>query len=33
VGDFLAWCEAAAGVPSIADIQPLHVATWRESLT
>ena len=32
VSDFLAWCEAA-GVPSIAAVQPLHVATWIESLT
>jgi site-specific recombinase XerC len=29
VGDFLAWCKAA-GVPSIAAVQPLHVATWVE---
>ena len=29
VGEFLAWCEAA-GVPSIAAVQPLHVATWIE---
>ena len=27
--DFLAWC-AAAGVPSIAAVMPLHVATWIE---
>ncbi|HVB82922.1 MAG TPA: tyrosine-type recombinase/integrase [Candidatus Binataceae bacterium] len=32
VSDFLAWC-AAAGVPSIADVQPLHVATWIETLS
>jgi site-specific recombinase XerD len=32
VGDFLAWCEDA-GVPSIAAVQPLHVATWIEILT
>jgi site-specific recombinase XerD len=32
VGDFLTWCEAA-GVPSIADVQPLHVATWIEVRT
>ncbi|MDB5411086.1 MAG: phage integrase family protein, partial [Rhodospirillales bacterium] len=30
VGDFLAWC-AVAGVPSIAAVQPLHVATWIET--
>lgn len=28
-GDFLAWC-AGAGVPSIAAVQPLHVAAWIE---
>jgi site-specific recombinase XerC len=27
--EFLAWC-AAAGVPSIAAVQPVHVATWIE---
>jgi site-specific recombinase XerC len=27
---FLAWC-AEAGVPSIADVQPLHVSTWIEA--
>ena len=32
VGDFLAWCEAA-GVPSLAAVQPLHVATWIEAQT
>jgi site-specific recombinase XerD len=32
VGDFLAWC-ADVGVPSIADVRPLHVATWIETLT
>jgi site-specific recombinase XerD len=32
VGDFLAWC-AGVGVPSIAAVQPLHVATWIETLT
>jgi site-specific recombinase XerD len=32
VGDFLAWC-ADAGVGSIADVQPLHVATWIETQT
>ncbi len=26
-GDFLSWCEEI-GVPSIATLQPLHVATW-----
>ncbi len=29
VSEFLAWC-AKAGVPSIAAVQPLHVATWIE---
>src|SRR3954471_11981228 len=29
VGDFLAWCEAA-GVSSLDQVQPLHVATWVE---
>jgi site-specific recombinase XerD len=32
VTDFLAWC-ASAGVASIADVQPLHVATWIEGQT
>src|SRR5688500_468521 len=27
VGEFLAWCEAH-GVPSLATVRPLHVATW-----
>jgi site-specific recombinase XerD len=27
--EFLAWC-AERGVPSIADVQPLHVSTWIE---
>jgi site-specific recombinase XerD len=31
-GDFLAWC-AGAGVASIADVQPLHVAAWIELQT
>ncbi|MDN7820897.1 tyrosine-type recombinase/integrase [Burkholderia vietnamiensis] len=31
-GDFLAWC-AGAGVPSIAAVQPLHVASWVELQT
>lgn len=30
-GDFLAWCEAR-GVPSLASVQPLHVAAWVERL-
>jgi integrase/recombinase XerC len=30
--EFLAWC-ADAGVPSIADVQPVHVATWIEDGT
>jgi site-specific recombinase XerD len=30
--EFLAWC-AAAGVPSIAAVQPVHVATWIEAST
>lgn len=32
VASFLAWCEEA-GVPSIAAVQPLHVATWIELQT
>ena len=32
VREFLAWCEGA-GVPSIAAVQPLHVATWIEAQT
>jgi site-specific recombinase XerD len=32
VGEFLVWC-ADAGVPSIAHIAPLHVATWIEAQT
>jgi site-specific recombinase XerC len=32
VADFLAWCEAA-GVPSLAAVQPLHVAAWVEAQT
>jgi site-specific recombinase XerD len=31
-GDFLAWC-AGAGVTSITDVQPLHVAAWIERQT
>jgi site-specific recombinase XerD len=30
--EFLAWC-AATGVPSIAAVQPVHVATWMEAST
>jgi site-specific recombinase XerD len=30
--EFLAWCEAA-GVPSIAAVQPMHVAAYIEQLT
>ena len=30
--EFLAWC-AIAGVPSIAAVQPVHVATWIEADT
>jgi site-specific recombinase XerD len=30
--EFLAWC-ASAGVPSIAVVQPVHVATWIEAST
>jgi site-specific recombinase XerD len=30
--EFLAWC-ASAGVPSIAAVQPVHVATWIEAGT
>jgi site-specific recombinase XerD len=28
--EFLAWC-AEAGVPSLAAVQPVHVATWIEA--
>lgn len=31
-GDFLAWC-AGAGVTSITEVQPLHVAAWIERQT
>src|ERR1700679_2372418 len=31
-GDFLAWC-AGAGVTSITEVQPLHVAAWIELQT
>jgi site-specific recombinase XerC len=30
--EFLAWC-ASVGVPSIVDVQPLHVSTWIETAT
>src|ERR1700680_3065469 len=30
--EFLAWC-ASVGVPSIAAVQPMHVATWIEAST
>ena len=30
--EFLTWC-ASAGVPSIAAVQPVHVATWIEGST
>jgi integrase/recombinase XerC len=30
--EFLAWC-ASIGVPSIAAVQPIHVATWIEAAT
>src|SRR6202045_4722098 len=30
--EFLAWC-ASAGVPSIAAVQPVHVAAWVEAGT
>jgi hypothetical protein len=30
--EFLAWC-ASLGVPSIAAVQPGHVAAWIEALT
>jgi hypothetical protein len=32
VGEFLAWCERA-GVPSLAAVQPLHVAARIEQQT
>ncbi len=31
MSDFLTWC-GAAGLESIANVQPLHVATWIETL-
>jgi len=30
--EFLAWC-AAAGMPSIAAVEPVHLATWIEAST
>ena len=30
--EFLTWC-ASAGVPSIAAVQPVHVAAWIEAAT
>jgi site-specific recombinase XerC len=30
--EFLTWC-ASAGVPSIAAVQPVHIATWIEAST
>src|SRR5882757_3859962 len=30
--EFLAWCESV-GVPSIAAVQPVHVAAWIEAST
>src|SRR5713226_10661082 len=30
--EFLGWC-ASVGVPSIAAVQPVHVATWIEAAT
>jgi len=30
---FLAWCEAEAGIRSLAAVQPLHVAAWIELQT
>jgi integrase/recombinase XerC len=32
VGEFLTWCQDV-GVPAIAAVQPLHVATWIEAQT
>jgi len=32
VADFMAWCENQ-GVPSVTDVQPLHVAAWIEQQT
>ena len=33
VAEFLVWCDAGRGVPSIAAVQPLHVAAWIEQQT
>jgi hypothetical protein len=33
VMEFLDWCELTAGVVSIIDVPPLHVATWVEDKT
>lgn len=33
VAAFLAWCEAGAGIRTLAGVQPLHVATWIELQT
>jgi site-specific recombinase XerD len=33
VSTFLAWCEAEAGIHSLAAVQPLHVAAWIELQT
>jgi hypothetical protein len=30
--EFLAWC-ASVGVPSVAAVQPMHVATWTAGLS
>lgn len=30
---FLSWCEAEARIPTLAAVQPLHVATWIELQT
>ncbi len=32
VAEFLAWCREA-GVPSLEEVRPLHVATWIELQT
>jgi len=33
VTEFLDWCSVAVGVPSIIDVEPLHVAAWIEGKT
>lgn len=33
VMEFLDWCEVTAGIVSIFDVQPLHVASWIEGKT